>query len=150
MVIIKVDFRTWIWPTKHWGWGQEVAGKTGKTQCVLFDRNNNFGAIDLKSDGFVLKENASFKILDYHSFLNWIGALTLFLLLKLSPRKSQPWFVLWSFFLLSLLLISWNLLYDLAWNAAVMLLTATWIWQISYRNGHVGLLVLHLLPLLNP
>ena len=36
------------------------------------------------------------------SFLNWIGALTLSLLLKLYLRKLEPWFVLWSFFLLRL------------------------------------------------
>ena len=53
---------------------------------------------------------------------------------------------------LGLLFISMNLLYDLAWNTAVMsglvLLTTTHICYISYRNGYVGLLVLHLLPLL--
>ena len=31
------------------------------------------------------------------SLLNWIGALTLFLLLKMAQRKLEPWFVLWSF-----------------------------------------------------
>ena len=38
------------------------------------------------------------------SLLNWIGALTLSLSLKLPPRKLKPWFVLWSFFLLTLFL----------------------------------------------
>ena len=37
------------------------------------------------------------------SLLNWIRALTLSLLLKLPPRKLEPWFFLWSFFLLRLL-----------------------------------------------
>ena len=37
--------------------------------------------------------------------LNWIGALALFLLLKLPPKKLEPSFVLWSFFLLRLLCI---------------------------------------------
>ena len=47
------------------------------------------------------------------SLLNWIGALTLSLLLKLHPRKLEPWlFVLWSFFLLKLLCIFTNLAYD--------------------------------------
>ena len=35
-------------------------------------------------------------------FLNWIVALTLSPLLKLPLRKLEPWFVLWSFFLLRL------------------------------------------------
>ena len=42
-------------------------------------------------------------------------------------------------------------LYGLAQNAIVMsgqaLLGATWICQVSYRNGYVGLLVQHLLSL---
>ena len=50
-------------------------------------------------------------------------------------------------------LISINLPYSLAWNAVVMsgqvLLAATWNCQIRYKNVYVGLLVLHLLPLLN-
>ena len=44
--------------------------------------------------------------------------------------------------------------YGHVWNTAVMsglvLLVATWNCWINYRNGYVGLLVLHLLPLLNP
>ena len=50
--------------------------------------------------------------------------------------------------------ISISLPYGHVWNTAVMfglvLLVATWNCWISYRNGYVGLLVLHLLPLLNP
>ena len=34
-----------------------------KTQLVLFDRSKNTGAVDLKMDGSVLEENASFKML---------------------------------------------------------------------------------------
>ena len=46
-----------------------------------------------------------------------------------------------------------NLSYAQAWNTVVMpelvLLVATWNCWIGYKNGYVGLLVLHLLPLLN-
>ena len=38
------------------------------------------------------------------SLVNWIGAHTLSLLLKLPPRKLESWFVLWSFFNLRFLL----------------------------------------------
>ena len=66
-----------------------------------------------------------------------------------SPRTSQK-----SFFLLRLLCISINLPYNHAWNTVVMsglvLLVATWICWISYKNKYAGLLVLHLQPLLNP
>ena len=64
------------------------------------------------------------------SFLNWIGALTLSLLLKLPLRKLEPWFVLWSFFLMGLLCISINQLNDHASNTVIMSgplpLVATW------------------------
>ena len=60
------------------------------------------------------------------SFPNWIGELTLSLLLKLSSRKLGSWFVLWSFFLLSLHCISFNLPYDLVWNTVLLATTPSW------------------------
>ena len=74
----------------------------GKLQEVLFDRSFNNGAVVVKMNGSVLEEKSSFEMLGLFSLLNWIGALTLFLLLKLPPRKLEPWLVLWSFFLLRL------------------------------------------------
>ena len=71
---------------------------------------NNTGAVNVKMDGSVLKEKLSFKMLGL-SLLDWIGALTSSLLLKVPPRKLEPWFVLWSFFFLRLLCISRNLSY---------------------------------------
>ena len=80
--------------------------------------------------------------------LNWIGALTLSLLLKLPPRKLEPWFALWSFILLMLVCISINLSYAHVWNTVVtsrlVLLVATWNWwQATYGRE----LVLHLMIL---
>ena len=49
--------------TVDWGRKWLVDFNAGKTQLVLFDRSNNTGAIDVKMDGFVLEENASFKML---------------------------------------------------------------------------------------
>ena len=102
--------------------------------------------------GLFLRKNHLLRCWSWFSLVNWIGALKLSLLLKLPPRKLEPWFVLWSFFLLRLLCISINLPHGHAWNTAVMpglvLLVATWNCKISYKNGYVGLLVLHLPPLL--
>ena len=74
--------------------------------------------------------------------LNWSGALTLSLLLKMPPWKLEPWFVLWSFFLLKLLCISINLPYAHACNTAVMsklvFLVSNWKCWISYKNGYAG------------
>ena len=80
-----------------------------KTQLILFDQSNNTEAIDVKVDESILEEKSSSKMLGLISLLNWIGALTLSLVLRLPPIKLEPWFVWWSFFLLRLLCISINL-----------------------------------------
>ena len=71
-------------------WGRKwlVDFNAAKTQLVLFDRSNNNGSINVKMDRSVLEEKSSFKMLGL-TFLNWIGALTLSLLLKLPPRKLE-------------------------------------------------------------
>ena len=154
MVTTGIGFWIWIWSTRHVDWGRKwlLDFSAGKSQLISFDRSDNTGAIGVKMDEFVLEEKPSFKLLGF-VFLNWVGALTLYLLLKVPPRKMEPWFVLWSFFLLRLLCISISLPYGHAWNTVVMselvLLVATWNCWISYKVGYAGLLVLYLLPLLN-
>ena len=75
----------------------------GKTQVVSLDQSNNTGpidvkmAIDVKIDGCILEKSCWGCL----SLLNWIGALLLSLLLRLSPRKLEPWFRLWSSFIWS-------------------------------------------------
>ena len=103
---------------------------------------------------FFMKKNHLLRCWSWPFLLNWIEALTLYLLLKLPPRTLEPWFVLWSFFLLRLLCISINLPYGLAWNTLVMSRVgvpsvATLICWISYKNRHAWLLVLLSLLLLN-
>ena len=104
---------------------------TGKTQLVSFDQSNNTGAIDVKMDSSVLEEKSSFKMLQ----LTFFSKLDLGLFLKL-------------------LCISISLLYGHASNTIVMsglvLLAVTWNCWVSYKNGHAGPLVFHLLPLSNP
>ena len=104
--------------------------------------------------GLVFMKNHILRCWSWLSLLNWIMALTLSLLLKLPPRKVEPWFVLWSSFLLRLFCVSINLPHGHAWNTVVIfrlvLLVATWNCWISYENWYTGLLVLHLLPLLKP
>ena len=48
----------------------------------MFDQSNNTSAIDVKMDGFVLKEKSVFKDA-WIDVTNWIKAHTLSLLLKL-------------------------------------------------------------------
>ena len=75
--------------TVDWGKKWLVDFNTGKTQLVLFDRSNNNGYIDVKMNGSILEEKSSFKMLGWPSLLNWIGVLTLSLLLKLPPSKLE-------------------------------------------------------------
>ena len=82
----------------------------------------------------LLKKNHILRSWDSLSFLNWIGAPTLSLLLKQHPR---PCSAVWSFFLLRLLCISINLPYDLAWNNVficwLVLLAGRYVTQTKNR-----------------
>ena len=59
--------------TMDWGRKWLVDFNAGKSQLVSFDRSKNTGAIDVKMDGSVLEEKASFKImgLTFSSKLDW-------------------------------------------------------------------------------
>ena len=92
----------------------------GKTELVLFDQSNSTSAIDVKMDVSAFEEKPSFKMLELTLSSKETQPLTLSLLLRLPPRKLESWFVLSSFFLLSLLCISINLPYDHVGNTVVM------------------------------
>ena len=105
--------------------------------------------------GLFLWKNYLLRCQDCPSLLNWIGVLTLSLLLKKPPRKFEfIKFALKSFFLVRLLYISINIPYGHVSNTVVISglvpLVATWNCQRSYKNEYAGLLVLHLLLFLNP
>ena len=85
--------------TVDWGRKWFVDFNAGKTQLVSFDQSKNIGAIDMKMDESVLEKNSSFKMLGWLFLLNWIGALTLSLLVKLPPRYLELWFVVLLFVL---------------------------------------------------
>ena len=73
-------------------WGRKwlVDFNAGKIQLVSFDWSNNTGAIHMKMDGSVFEEKSSFKMLGLTLFLNWIGALTLSILLQVPPIQLEP------------------------------------------------------------
>ena len=73
----------------NWGRKWLADFNAGKTQLVSFDHSNNTGAIDMKMNNSVLEEKSFFKMLGSLSLLNWIGFLTLILLLKATPRKLE-------------------------------------------------------------
>ena len=59
--------------TVNWGRKWLVDFSAGKTQLVSFDQSKNTGAIDVKTDGSVLEEKTSFKMLGltFSSKLDW-------------------------------------------------------------------------------
>ena len=126
----------------------------GKTQLLSFDQSNNNGSTDVNIDGSVLEEKSSFKILGltFSSKLNWGSSITS--ITKTASKNIGALICSISFFLLKLLCISINLPYTQVWNTVVtsglVSLVATWNCQTSYKNKYAGLLVLHLLLLLNP
>ena len=64
--------------------------------------------------GLFLRQNHILRCRGWLSLQSWIRTFTLSLLLKLPPRKLEPWIVLWTFYFLRLLRTSINLVYGLA------------------------------------
>ena len=124
-----------------------------KTQLVSFDRSKNTVAIDMKIDGSVLKEKSSFKMLGltFSSKLSWGSYI--FSIAKTASKKIGALIRSMNFLSPAVALHPINLRYVQVWNTVVMsglvVLAATWDCWISYKNGYAGLLVLHLMPLLN-
>ena len=75
--------------TVDWGKKWLVDFNAGKSQLVLFDWSNNSGSIDVKTDGSVLEEKSSFKMLEltFSSKLDWGSSLSL--LLRMLSRKLE-------------------------------------------------------------
>ena len=129
----RIGFWTWIWSTRHCGLGRSgfLISTLGKLNWFCLTSQITLVLLMWKWMGLFLRKNNLLRCWGWLSLLNWIGALTLSLLLKLPPRKLEPWFVLWSFFLLKLLCISINQLYGHAWNTVVLsrLLLLAVIWN---------------------
>ena len=60
-----------------------------KTQLVPIDQSNNTDSLMQKCVGLFLRKNHFLRCWGWPSLLNWIGVLTLSLLLKLPPRKLE-------------------------------------------------------------
>ena len=120
----------------------------------MFEKLKNTGAIVVKMDGSVLEEKTSFKMLGLtFSFkLDWGSYIVS--IAKTASKKIGAMIRFMKFHSPEVALYLLNLPYGHVWNSVVMpwlvLLIATWNCWISYRKEYAGLLVLHLLPLLNP
>ena len=100
---------TWIWSTRHW------TGAGSDLLIAIPEKLNWFRLTGLIT--LVLMMGQKMGLLRCWGWLfplNWIGAFALSQLIKLPPRKFEPWFVL------RLLCISISLPYDHGWNTFVM------------------------------
>ena len=139
--------------TVDWGRKWLVDFNAGKTLLVSFDRSNNTAAIDVKMDGSVLEEKTSFKmlVLTFSSKLDWGSYIVS--IAKTASKKIGTLIRSMKFLSPEVALYLYKstirLCMEHCCHVSLVLLVATWNCWISYRNGYVGLLVLHLLRLLN-
>ena len=139
--------------TVDWGRKWLVDFNAGKTLLVSFDRSNNTAAIDGKMDGSVLEEKTSFKMLGltFSSKLDWGSYIVS--IAKTASKKIGILIRSMKFLSPEVALYLYKstirLCMEHCCHVSLVLLVATWNCWISYRNGYVGLLVLHLLRLLN-
>ena len=138
--------------TVDWGRTWLVDFNAGKTQLVSFDWSKNTGAIDVKMDGSVLEEKTFFKMLGltFSSKLDWASYIVS--IAKTASKKIGALIRSMKFLSPEVALYLYKSTIRPCMEFVVMsglvLLVATWNCWISYRNGYVGLLVLHLLLLL--
>ena len=100
---------TWICSTRHWTGGRSGLMISMLEKLIWFYL---IGLVTLalliwKWVGLFMRKNHLLRCWGSLSVLNWIGALTLSLLLKLSPRKLEPWFILRSISLYLYLSTRW-------------------------------------------
>ena len=81
----------------------------GKLNWFLLTGLKTLVLLTWKWIGLFLRKNHPLRCWSWLSLLNWIGALTLPVLLKLPPQELEPWYIPWSFFPLRLLCISISL-----------------------------------------
>ena len=140
--------------TVDWGRKWLVDFNAGKTQLVLFDRSKNTGAIDVKVGGSVLEEKTSFKMLGLTFPSKLDGGSYIVSIAKTTSKKIGALIHSMKFLSPEVALYLYKSTIrpcmEYCCHVWMVLLVATWNCWISYRNGYAGLLVLHLLPLLNP
>ena len=119
----RIGFWTWMWSMKHFGLWQEAACWF---QC--WNSSTSFFFADLvtlvlliwKWMGLFLRKNHLLRCWDCLCLLKKIETLILSELLKLPPKKLEPWFVL-KFLSLEVALYLYNSIrYGHVWNTVVM------------------------------
>ena len=125
----------------------------GKTQLVLFDRSNNTGAIGVKMNGSVLEEKSSCKLLalTFSSKLDW-GSYVISIA-KIASRKIGTLIRSMKFLSpdIALYLYKPTIWPCMQYCCHVWAGAPSCYLELSYmlQKGYIGLVVLHLLRLLN-
>ena len=83
---LESDLQDTVYWEKKW----LVDINAGETQLVSFDWPNNIDAIDVKVDVLVFEDKSSFNMLGLTFSSKLDLALTVSLVLKLSPKKFEP------------------------------------------------------------
>ena len=138
----------------EWGKKWLVDFSAGKTQLISFDRSNNNGSIDVTIDGSVLEEKSSFKMLEltFSSILDWVSYI-IFIVKTVSNKIGA--------LIRSMMFLSPEValyLYKSTIRLCMEYCCHVWAGAPScylelldkLQNRYAGLLVLHLLLLLNP
>ena len=93
----RIGFWTWIWSSKHY-WLRQFESSLLISMLEKLKWFRLTGLITLvlfmwKWTSLLVKKNHLSRWWGWLSLLNWIGAFTLSLLLKLPPTNMEPWFV---------------------------------------------------------
>ena len=104
----------------------------------MLDQSKNFGAIDVKMDGSILREKSSFKMLGLTFSSKLDRGSHIMSIAKPASKKIGVLICFMKFFSLRLLCVTINLPYGHAWHSVVisrlLLLVATWNCWISYMD----------------
>ena len=87
----------------------------GKVQ-FFFQPLKNWSPVDVEKEGSLIKTHP-LRSWYFLFLLDWMEAFILSLLLKLSPRRLNLLFIMWSLFLLTLHVISMNQPFNFTWNS---------------------------------
>ena len=154
MATNRIGFGSGIWLTRLVDLNRKwlVDFNAGKTLLVLFERSNKTGAFDVEIDWSFHEGKSSFKMLGCLFLLNWIEVLYIISIAHTASEKIGA--LIRSMKFLILLCISFKstvqpcIEYYCHFRAGA---TSCYLEFLDeYKNGYVELLVLHLLPLLNP
>ena len=141
----------------NWGRKWLFDFNAGKTQLILFDLSNSTGALDVKMDGSVLEEKSFFKMMGLciSSKLDWGSCnISLIYLSKFAFKKIGALIRSTKFLSPEVTLY----LYNSSIRPCIECCCHIWVGAPScylelldkLQKQYVGLLVLHLVPLLNP